>query len=771
MKNSNISATSSGKLYGYGCSNYIISPSNIFLKIEILFIILLTINTIAAYSDNHHALNGSNPLTLKICKETVQISRNRQIYIVNLRGDRAVTPLIQDLHKSSILTSSVTHHNGLSHLAGNQHQKNTLFFLKETNDIFSLILTTASLQRRDGIYGGEQIFTSVSDGMYLVQRELPNYCVINSLVELEQANLTCDFRVHITPAELEGKSPLTDHLLTFTRGLYSHDIWNYKNYIVFIIDKRSWRGANLEPKWRMVKTLHHPSNVSHLVNEDETDSCNLVFLFDFFWRFFRGQRTIICFEAYCVWYDRIERRLVYHRGFEDERYFDFSFRGFRDNIFRTTYGFLPNVTSMFSGSLLPILAKVIEGISDYINCTEDWFYWEGKGVLDGDIGLKHNLDLILCEGGFRLNQSEQSKFHYSPSFDSVSFCILAPRRGFMPQFLVVVKCFSPPVWVAMIMALVTSWLMQWLFQWFQVTHFAHYYSETEIFTYENSPAFFTIYAYLLSGSPPTLLLGKFFTGKICFLIFTFLSLILGTVLQSGMTTLLSSYVRYSDIETLKEFEQSELHIQTYDIEFLSDLLDHAGHSPLKTRLSQSILYYYDYIEYNLFEMYHAFFENKHNLEFSKNDTSLTGEEFSSQNKIEKNLALTVAADAFLARVPYETQSVKNRITYGYLEDIEFHIVDECLTTYPYSHLVVKNSILTDVQDNITTWLLENGEIANLLRTLKPFFDTEAQEACSGEGSLRSFSMIDLQLAFISLGLGHFISVLVFVIELYIGLSK
>ncbi|XP_072161065.1 uncharacterized protein [Bemisia tabaci] len=657
----------------------------------------------------------------------------------------------------------------MSLLSQSQHPKNIIFFLKETNDIFSLILATASQENEITNY--PDISANFSDVIFEhdtekhVPGELPNYCVVYNSAESEQKNGSCDFRVDITPAELDGRSPLTDDLLILTRGLYSHDVWNYENHIVFIVDEQSWRKLNADQKCPGIDT---PDTT--ILTDAEIDSCNLIFLFDLFWRFFRGQRTTICFETYCVWYDRFEGRLDRYEGTTDERYFDFSFRGYRDKKYTVavTYddGSLMS-TSAFWGATPHIIFEVIRVISRKIGSKENYYNLpEDSIIMSTDDGLRHNVDLIVYESSYGPKASELPRSHHPPIIDSFSYCLLAPRRGFMPQYLVVVKCFSPPVWVATVMAIGTSWFMQWLFQWSQVTHFTRFYSDAEILAYEESPAFLTIYSYLLNGSPPVLLLGKLLTGKVCFLVFTFFSLIVGTVIQSGMTTLLSSYVRYADIETLQELEQSGLYIQTPDTEMLPELLEQSGHASLRDRLTKSKFYYDELFPDPLSELEDTRFREFLPLQNNTSELKAT---------LMKSVDMIMETDAFAARVPYSLLSVKNRIPVdANKENIELHLIDECLVTYPFSYLIVKNSILTEIFDESVHRLLENGVMADSFRA--DTFETQIYfgyiaERNSGEGSLRPFSMIDLQLAFISLGIGYLISFMAFVIELYVGLSK
>ncbi|CAH0396123.1 unnamed protein product [Bemisia tabaci] len=766
-------------LHSNGTSIRIRSSFNITLKLRVLLIFLslriVTANLGAQLND--HLTLRHNDLALKICQEIVHLSKNRQFHIVDLRGNPSDTTLVQGLHESSISTVSIRQHTELSLFSRNRNQKNLIVFLTEIDNIFSLILTTASHTNQSRIPTNFSYMSSSPYAENNLQGELPNYCVTyDSVVGSGEVNTSCNYRLHLTPAELKGKSPLTDQLLSFTRGLYSHNIWNYKNYIVFMVDQKSWRKLTSKQERSRIEKPQYSSN-SALSNADEIESRNLIFLFDVFWRFFRGHRTTICFEQHCIWYDRFERRLLYYGGSKNERYFDFTFRVFHD---RTSNDFVYKIGfgRAFHFSKADFKTPQLFGELSNLIFEQDAEYilLDKTDAPYGEAGLEQNLDLIIFEGGYVLEESEISQFHLTPSFDTVYFCFLAPRRGFMPQYLVVVKCFSPPVWLAIIIAIATSWLMQWVFQRFQVLYFAHFYSDAEISAFEDSPAFLAIYSYFLSGSPPTLLLGKFLTGKICFLVFTFLNLIIGTVLQSGLTTLLTSYVRYSDVETLEELEKSGLYIQTPTVDAISDILGQSGHAPLKQQLTDS-RYYYERLALELLDEYdHNNFlcdwspnaTNTHEHNIKKNCTDKIGE-------VEKNIVSIASSDAYLDRLPYSFLTAKNRITSrGFLTstEIEFHLIDECLAMFPISYLIVENSIFTEMFDKKMSQLIENGFTASILtsESMEYFFESYRQRD-EGEGSLRPFSMIDLQLAFMSLGVGLFVSFFVFLIELYYGWSK
>lgn len=114
--------------------------------------------------------------------------------------------------------------------------------------------------------------------------------------------------------------------------------------------------------------------------------------------------------------------------------------------------------------------------------------------------------------------------------------------------------------------------------------------------------------------------------------------------------------------------------------------------------------------------------------------------------------------------------------------IEVHRVQECLVSYPFSYRMPKNSLFLEPLNRKIVQLLESGHVKKQLDVvLTGRIINRMNGYTSGLGVERSkpavddaprpFSMVDLQLAFISLGFGHLVAFLAFSAELLINYNE
>ena len=110
-----------------------------------------------------------------------------------------------------------------------------------------------------------------------------------------------------------------------------------------------------------------------------------------------------------------------------------------------------------------------------------------------------------------------------------------------------------------------------------------------MYVYDSSSSIHMIYAYFICGSPPRVMLGELFTGKILFSVFIFSALIISNVFLGGMTTLLTSKVQCPEIDTLQDLEDSDLFIQVPERESAAVNFAKLGFSEkLISRLSSTL---------------------------------------------------------------------------------------------------------------------------------------------------------------------------------------
>lgn len=88
-------------------------------------------------------------LALKVCKETVRQSGQALFYLTDFTGSHSITPIIPQLHASSIQTVLINHPTKLSRLEISQHNKNMIFFLDDVDELLNLILHPDYKQTRN----------------------------------------------------------------------------------------------------------------------------------------------------------------------------------------------------------------------------------------------------------------------------------------------------------------------------------------------------------------------------------------------------------------------------------------------------------------------------------------------------------------------------------------------------------------------------------------------------------------------------------------------
>lgn len=338
------------------------------------------------------------------------------------------------------------------------------------------------------------------------------------------------------------------------------------------------------------------------------------------------------------------------------------------------------------------------------------------------------------------------------------------------------RCVTFCVWLFVVATALGFLLLQLLFQRAQSQLFAALYTEDDLTTYRDSSVCLTICSYFLCGSPPRLLLGRLYIGRVVFLLLSFSCLIIGTVLQSGMVTRLSSYMRYPDVQTLKELREEGYLIQTPDIDALSSILDSSKHASLGSKLTSSFRYYCDIIDQYLdsTDLYANFTtEVISHHEGARGNFDMDEDALPPAVRVaQKNLRAIMTSDAFVLGVPRSLLVRENFVmAVLYSQGAEFHRVEECLATFPYVYRVLRNSYLFEAFDRMLLRFLETGLAAK-------HFDLAQVEHRMGidpspmldKGPLRPFSMRDLQLAFICLAVGLALSFFVFLAEIFVGLS-
>ncbi|CAH0392915.1 unnamed protein product [Bemisia tabaci] len=611
----------------------------------------------------------------------------------------------------------------------------------------------------------------------------------------------CNEEMSLTYDELEGLSTLTDQNFNLTRGLYANPIWNPNNHIIFILRNARNEPHTTSPVLQLHRqvTPHTDHTRTHVdtwtrgrgrghvwstrgphnstrdnftpSNEDEM----LIFSFKFFWRFFRGYRTIVCLERGCARYDPFKEKIIWS-DVEDDEFFDFTVNNMNGKPAMIVQDFSQQDEGVqdiyFNQALGGMVLAIFRQLESSMNFS-----------LDLTVNFPDNPSIPRDPSQFEMGQATGADFHlskprryydeeyvdrvdHSPGVESKAMCIVTPHSEFMPQLFVGFKTFEPLVWVFVIITILIFAVAQYVFQYSQCRIFQNYYSDDEVILYESTSSLLTVYSYFICGSPPTLLLGRFFTGKVLFLIFSFSALIISSVFLSGMTTLLADPVRYPEIDSLQDLEASDILIQVPDHVAVRETFTKLGKSEaLRAKLISTLSYYNNYIgDLNV------------NLEFLKdllesNTTHLGGT--ATMTKIFQNFRAMLEVDASVIVIPGSYITRSNVKISEFIPDVAFdyHFVEECLSSSPHSFSFLKSMFLNDKFRQKVTGFLEFGLAKKSIQLAMSEMLYTIDSIIPDESEPRPYNLHDLQPGFISLVIGLLLSFLVFICELLVEYHK
>ncbi|CAH0382993.1 unnamed protein product [Bemisia tabaci] len=445
---------------------------------------------------------------LAVCKRTIEFSGITTFHVLSMNSDFADHDLIRHLHKNMIKTISIAHQGLLQRTLVGKTPKNLIIFLNEFDEILSLILDTAPRLPSSEVPNN-------------VSRKLPNYCVRDE--QNEPDTVTCDFDIRIDPSELSGELDLTDPVFNLTKSLLVNSVWNSNNYVIFML------------------------------SPDEKVSHRLHFVFRFFWRFFRGLRTVVCVGHICHRYDPFMKSIE-TIDITSGSYFFFvpEPRGelnvafiFKSEVYR--------YKGELSWGSLNALHEVSRDISKELQCevlvTAHYRMPEGGEYINfAEEAQRRNFDMLIFDGTIAPG-NDPSMFDFAVASRTASYCFATPHSNFIPPSLLPFKCFSSQTWAVILIVILAIYSALYAFHHSQRTLFDRLYSPAQQSSFANTNVVFYVYSYLMVGRPAKVLLGRVVTGKILFLVVSLFVLIIVTVFQSKMTTLLSKQVRYPEIDT------------------------------------------------------------------------------------------------------------------------------------------------------------------------------------------------------------------------------
>ncbi|CAH0383002.1 unnamed protein product [Bemisia tabaci] len=675
-----------------------------------IYLIILLITPIVSvvsstWSIQQSACDTQKPLTslaFNVCQNIARKTKLRFFYTIEINSDPPFTNFIHNLHENSIQTISITHVSKVTSSVATNHGKNIIFILDDIEQLFNLLFYTISEKPlgkdRETIVNLE---SNDRDIGYQSEISLPRYCIkIDGRYLWPENREACYKEVNMLSADLEHDSILSDSIFNATRALFSDRIWNFRNYLIFVLKNSS----NV-----LVNSLRTLSNDSLNIETDGFKFC-----FKFFWRFFKGQRTVICHPGGCARYDPFAENLISYRGDSDDTFFDFSWKNMHKKAVKVFLDFFSDADfntapkSLDWNDQFYLFLTVLEDFKLSMNCT----------IIDED-------PLTL------LSDSQGTHFE--------------PDHGMQFGIDLYAQC----------------------------EFFDRLYTDSEIDYYRDTSSLLTVYAYFICGSPPSLHLGRLLTGKILFVLFSFSSIIITTIFLSSMTTLLSDRVLYPEIDSLRILEESDIFIQTLEHgknEISSIFKQFNQSESLRAKIVDGLRFYSGLIFQEIYQIYflsnhtEKIYEVKNTLMELK---SRFGDEI---NEVEQNERTVAETDAFLVRPPFSSKLKRSIRIRHYLtsEWFEYHLMEECLLAYPLIFKFLSNSFYFEKLNQMVTQHFETGQTRRILEECPSNRLRLEEPQPKNSAEPRPFSLNDLQSAFIGLIVGLLISFLIFVAELLIN---
>ncbi|CAH0762676.1 unnamed protein product [Bemisia tabaci] len=683
-------------------------------------------------------------IAVTLCKKTAALSKKDLFYVLSINPNFPVPNFIRSLFQNMIWAFFVTHHRLLEHLIVGSRPKNLIVFVNDLDEIPSLILDSSS-------NAGKKFDPAIPKSP-----RLKRYCIRNELYESADNNKTCDFELDISQAYLTGASLLSDPLCKHTIGLYANSVWNSDNYIIFMLPNRI-NGKD-----------------AYSINSSSGNR-RLKFLFGFFWRFFRGFRTIICLGRFCYAYDPF-RKSIQEIDATGDAYFTFvpNLRGIVLSI-----GFVQKEEVLvqsrdLSTSSPSVLFEVVGDLQqEYRSELIVYPRWRDIFIDHFEDAHRTDFDMLVFDGSLAPRE-DFSTFESSAAVGSCSYCFAAPHSGLVPQSFLPFKCFSFQTWVVIVTAVLLLFGAFYAFYRSQCALFHRLYSDQEQRVFRHTSVALYLYQYLIVGSSSRLLLGRLMTGKILFLLVSFFILIIVTLFQSKMTTLLAKQLRYPELDTLEDLANSALLIQTPDLEASESFLqDHPLYEFLRDKLSER--YYYDK------DMLERFYSDM--LDFNNTFFTLSLDEtnpFARKIKeLRSSLSSVLESDVFeltvvnLNKFGGNIHAGEVSLHPGIVR--ELHLLRECILTYPLTLQIKRNSYLSEIVIRRIAAYIEMGLhlkiVSHTMYTHEDWFNTTFKQDDDEADSPTKFTMQNLQPAFVSLVIGWFSSSIVFAVELVIDVLK
>ncbi|CAH0382853.1 unnamed protein product [Bemisia tabaci] len=699
---------------------------------------------------------------LCVCKMVIDVSNQHSFYVLRLNNDFPVHHFIKRLHDTSISTIHITRNSFLANSVVGYQQKNVFIYLEYYDQMVSFILDCIPRSAHNFDWNSKNSTNDV-----IPYGELSHHCDVGHLQTTEgiEMDISCDFGLKISSSEITGETAIAYSASMFMAGLTTSNIWNSDNYVIFMLPKFSQR-----------------HNYTALKDE-EIVKRHLLMYFKFFWRFFKGLRTIICAEFSCFQYHPFIG-LILPVDTKNGNILKFHPRDLRGGhlnigILQKPEIFFYDESPIFWSR--NIMYLVLDHLQDDLQCNIDTIlFWADIYGTDADshyeTAQSDNLDMLIFPDCISPDETDFTKFDFSGTAQSCSHCFATPRSSFVPQYLLPFKSFSVSVWSAIIATVLTLYVTLYAFYYTQWALFERFYSEEVRLDFQNTSVSFILYSYFIVGCPSRLSLGRTITGKIFFVIISVFVLIIVTLFQSELTSLLSTSLRYPDIDTLEDLSNSDLPIQTRDLNTSIGLVQESEFfDALQHKFTDS---YYSYEDVWLdciedAQLPYRSHETGKLIDFEgKNESvhSLLRRIY----EVKANAQSIMESSAFELIAPTLSQKFQGNFQLkGYASEkmIDFHLVKECVLTYTMTFRFLKNSYLSDLFSNKIQAFIEAGLdkkpisfIPMKFSDIETIFDEEDKEA-------EAFTMRNLQPAFLSLVIGCILSFIIFAMELVVDINR
>lgn len=345
------------------------------------------------------------------------------------------------------------------------------------------------------------------------------------------------------------------------------------------------------------------------------------------------------------------------------------------------------------------------------------FIFSNNGTFTGSIGdiLYDRADIALNSRFVKLYGTNDIEFTLPVGFDNL--CVVVPKAKHLPKWLAIFRVFNSHVQFALVCVYVGCSIISRILQKMH-SHFKRVHKDISLFDtcIEMLPPFLSLPLIRMPSSSHQ----KVFVMT-CFVF----GMIIASIFQGKLVTVLSKPDYYADINTLEELDASGLVIGTGSPNLIADTFSTEESSLIK-HLRDKIAYY--------------------NVSHSVMSYVAEHQNMSALNR--------------LSNAIYGIHFFHNSDgTY------QLHIVKECPRTYSLAYIIPKGSPFLLRVNNIIAQFVESGIIDKWNEDTCFNMTAFRRHKYSSNDSNKVFSLEDLQMPFLILVCGLFVSAITFCVEL------